>query len=78
MIELLQQNWMWIAGTFSALVAGFYVPVLRTFIIAGFKAMMTEKIIKLVAISFLSALVKSTKNKLDDAWFEEFKKAMEE
>jgi hypothetical protein len=78
MIELFQQNWVWVAGTISALIAGLYVPVLRGVIVAGFRAMLTEKIIKMVALSFLQAIVKSTKNKLDDAWFDEFKKAMED
>jgi hypothetical protein len=36
--------------------------------------MVSEKVLKKIAVQILEKLVKSSKNKLDDVWFEEFKK----
>ena len=40
--------------------------------------MISEAVLKKIAIQMVEKLVKSTKNKLDDIWFAEFKKKVED
>jgi len=43
-------------------------------VITGLKTIISETVLKKIAIQFVEKLVKSSKNKLDDVWFAEFKK----
>jgi hypothetical protein len=67
-------NWEIIGGSVLILVGGWYVPFLRSLYIAGFKAMLSEAVLKKVFLSVAEKLVKSSKNKLDDVWFAQMKK----
>jgi hypothetical protein len=40
--------------------------------------MISETVLKKIAIQIVEKLVKSTKNKLDDVWFAEFKKNVDD
>jgi hypothetical protein len=51
-----------------------YIPFVRGLVITGLKTVVSEAVLKKVAIQIIGKLVKSSKNKLDDVWFEEFKK----
>jgi hypothetical protein len=70
----MSEIWMYVAGGLVAVVGGWYVPFLRTIYVAGFKAMLSEAVLKKVFISVAEKLVKSSKNKLDDIWFAQMKK----
>ena len=73
MKEFILNNWQYIAGILVA-IASLKVPVTQKLIFAALRAMATEKMITLFVLKMIESLVKSTKTKLDDAWFEEFKK----
>jgi len=44
----------------------------------GLKTMISEAVVKKIAIQIIEKLVKSSKNKLDDVWFAEFKKKVQD
>jgi hypothetical protein len=75
-IQWLQQNWVIVVGTIIFGVGGFYIPWIRSFLMLIFKVFFSEKVLKVVFISFADAIVKSTKNKLDDIWLEQVKKEL--
>lgn len=77
MKEFILDNWQYFMGLLL-LIGGFKVPLLQKMIIVGLKSFMTEKVLGYVVLKFLEILVKSTKTKLDDVWFIEFKKQFEE
>ena len=78
MIEWIQSNWMSIVGTVAVIGGGMYIPFVRGFVLMGLKTMISEALLKKIAIQIVEKLVKSTKNKLDDIWFAEFNKKVED
>jgi len=78
MIDLswFQEYWLIVVGTAIFGVGAFYVPWIRSFLLMIMRVAFSEKVLKYVFISFAEALVKSTKNKLDDIWLAELKKAL--
>tara|TARA_R100000808_G_C2133999_1_gene142619 strand:- start:722 stop:961 length:240 start_codon:yes stop_codon:yes gene_type:complete len=78
MIDWVQNNWMSVVGTVAVIGGGMYIPFVRGFVLTGFKTMISEKVVKKIAIQIVEKLVKSSKNKLDDVWFAEFKKKVED
>tara|TARA_B100000427_G_C15482604_1_gene583805 strand:- start:584 stop:823 length:240 start_codon:yes stop_codon:yes gene_type:complete len=78
MIEWIQSNWMSIVGTVAVIGGGMYIPFVRGLVLTGFKTMVSEKVVKKIAIQIVEKLVKSSKNKLDDVWFAEFKKKVDD
>jgi hypothetical protein len=76
-MEWISSNWTAIAGSVVALLGGWYVPIFRKLYIIGLKAMLSEKMLKKVFMAVAQQVVKSTKNTLDDAWFEQFKSSVE-
>ncbi len=60
------------------MIGGFKVPFLQKLILLGLRAFMTEKVLSYVVLKFIEKLVQSTKTKLDDIWFAEFKKQFDE
>ena len=67
-------EYCWYSGCFS----WGYIPFVRGMAIKGLKAMISEAVLKKAAVTMVEGLVKSTKNKLDDVWFAEFKKSVED
>ena len=67
-------NWTTVLGTIAVIGGGLYIPFVRGFVITGVKTMVSEKVLKKIALQIVEKLVKSSKNKLDDVWFAEFKK----
>jgi|TARA_R100001163_G_C4987182_1_gene141125 hypothetical protein len=78
MIDWIQSNWMSVVGTVAVIGGGMYIPFVRGIVLMGFKTMISEKVVKKIAVQMIEKLVKSSKNKLDDVWFAEFKKKMED
>jgi|TARA_R100001530_G_scaffold133120_1_gene106180 hypothetical protein len=78
MIDWIQSNWMSVVGTIAVIGGGMYIPFVRGIVLMGFKTMISEKVVKKIAVQMIEKLVKSSKNKLDDVWFAEFKKKMED
>tara|TARA_R110001583_G_scaffold3661_1_gene22673 strand:- start:234 stop:473 length:240 start_codon:yes stop_codon:yes gene_type:complete len=74
MMEWIQSHWVSIVGTLAVIGGGLYIPFVRGLVITGLKTVISEAVLKKVAIQFVEKLVKSSKNKLDDIWFAEFKK----
>jgi enamine deaminase RidA (YjgF/YER057c/UK114 family) len=77
-MEWIQSHWVSIAGTIGVLAGGMYIPFVRGMVLKGLKAMISEAVLKKAAVTMVEGLVKSTKNKLDDVWFAEFKKSVED
>ena len=73
-MEWIQSHWVSIVGTLAVIGGGLYIPFVRGLVITGLKTVVSEAVLKKVAIQIIGKLVKSSKNKLDDVWFEEFKK----
>ena len=78
MIDWIQSNWMSVVGTVAVIGGGMYIPFVRGIVLMGFKTMISEKVVKKIAVQMIEKLVKSSKNILDDVWFAEFKKKMED
>ena len=78
MIEWIQSNWMSIVGTVAVIGGGMYIPLVRGLVLTGCKTMISEKVVKKIAIQIVEKLVKSSKNKLDDVWFADFKKKVDD
>ena len=78
MIDWIQSNWMSVVGTVAVIGGGMYIPFVRGLVLTGFKTMISEKVVKKIAIQIVEKLVKSSKNKLDDVWFAEFKKKVDD
>ena len=74
MMEWIQNNWVSIAGAVAVVGGGLYIPFVRGLVITGLKTVVSEAVLKKVAIQVVEKLVKSSKNKLDDIWFAQFKK----
>tara|TARA_R110002074_G_scaffold398133_1_gene589611 strand:+ start:184 stop:423 length:240 start_codon:yes stop_codon:yes gene_type:complete len=74
MMEWIQSNWVSIAGAVAVVGGGLYIPFVRGLVITGLKTVVSEAVLKKVAIQVVEKLVKSSKNKLDDIWFAQFKK----
>tara|TARA_R110000787_G_scaffold281659_1_gene393111 strand:- start:1448 stop:1684 length:237 start_codon:yes stop_codon:yes gene_type:complete len=73
-MEWIQSNLISVIGTVAVIGGGMYIPFVRGLIITGLKTVISEAVLKNVAIQIVGKLVKSSKNKLDDIWFAEFKK----
>jgi len=77
-MEWIQSHWVGIVGTLAVIGGGLYIPFVRGLVITGLKTVVSEAVLKKVAIQIIGKLVKSSKNKLDDVWFSEFKKNVED
>ena len=77
-MEWIQSHWVGIVGTLAVIGGGMYIPFVRGLVITGLKTVVSETVLKKVAIQIIGKLVKSSKNKLDDVWFSEFKKNVED
>ena len=77
-MEWIQSHWVSIAGTIAVIGGGLYIPFVRGLVLTGMKTMVSEAVLKKIAVQMVEKLVKSTKNKLDDVWFAEFKKRVED
>ena len=77
-MEWIQSHWVSVVGTLAVIVGGLYIPFVRGLVITGLKTVVSEAVLKKVAIQIIGKLVKSSKNKLDDVWFSEFKKNVED
>ena len=77
-MEWIQSHWVSIVGTLAVIGGGMYIPFVRGLVITGLKTVISEAVLKKVAIQIIGKLVKSSKNKLDDVWFSEFKKNVED
>ena len=73
-MEWIQSHWVSIVGAVAVVGGGLYIPFVRGLVITGLKTIISETVLKKIAIQFVEKLVKSSKNKLDDVWFAEFKK----
>lgn len=78
MMEWIQGNWISIVGAVAAFGGGLYVPFIRGLVITGLKSLVTEVVLRKIAIQVVGKVVKSSKNKLDDIWFAQFKKNVED
>ena len=76
MKEFILNNWQYFVGLLL-LIGGFKVPLLQKMILVGMRSFMSEKVLGYVVLKFLEVLVKSTKTRLDDTWFEQFKQDFE-
>ena len=65
MIEWIQSNWTGIVGTIAVIGGGLYIPFVRGLVLTGIKTMISEAVLKRIAVQMVGKLVKSTKNKLD-------------
>ena len=77
-MEWIQSNWVSIAGAVAVVGGGLYIPFVRGLVITGLKTVVSEAVLKKVAIQVVEKLVKSSKNKLDDIWFAQFKKNVQD
>jgi|TARA_R100000049_G_C1894545_1_gene46495 hypothetical protein len=77
-MEWIQSHWVSIVGTIAVIGGGLYIPFVRGLVLTGMKTMVSEAVLKKIAVQMVEKLVKSTKNKLDDVWFAEFKKQIED
>ena len=77
-MEWIQNNWVSIAGAVAVVGGGLYIPFVRGLVITGLKTVVSEAVLKKVAIQVVGKLVKSSKNKLDDIWFAQFKKNVQD
>lgn len=77
-MEWIQSHWVSIVGTLAVIGGGMYIPFVRGLVITGLKTVVSEAVLKKVAIQIIGKLVKSSKNKLDDVWFAEFKKNVDD
>ena len=77
-MEWIQNNWVSIAGAVAVVGGGLYIPFVRGLVITGLKTVVSEAVLKKVAIQVVGKLVKSSKNKLDDIWFAQFKKNVDD
>jgi len=77
-MEWIQSHWVGIVGTLAVIGGGLYIPFVRGLVVTGLKTVISEAVLKKVAIQIIGKLVKSSKNKLDDVWFSEFKKNVED
>jgi len=78
MIEWIQSNWTSVVGALAVVGGALYIPFVRGLVLTGVKTMVSEKVLKKIAVQMVGKLVKSTKNKLDDVWFAEFKKKVDD
>ena len=77
-MEWIQSHWVSIVGTLAVIGGGMYIPFVRGLVVTGLKTVVSETVLKKVAIQIIGKLVKSSKNKLDDVWFAEFKKNVDD
>ena len=77
-MDWIQRHWVSIVGTIAGIGGGWYIPFVRGLVLTGVKTMVSEVVLKKIAVQMVEKLVKSTKNKLDDVWFAEFKKQIED
>ena len=77
-MEWIQSLWVSIVGTIAVIGGGLYIPFVRGLVLTGVKTMVSEVVLKKIAVQMVEKLVKSTKNKFDDVWFVEFKKQIED
>ena len=73
-MEWIQSHLVSIAGAVAVVGGGLYIPFVRGLVITGLKTVVSEAVLKKVAVQVVEKLVKSSKNKLDDIWFAQFKK----
>ena len=65
-----------IIGTVASLVGAAYVPFVRTFVVKGVKALLSEAFLKEMFMSLAEKYTQSTKTKLDDVWLAQLKKKL--
>jgi hypothetical protein len=77
-MEWIQSHWVSVVGILAVIGGGLYIPFVRGLVITGLKTVVSEAVLKKVAIQVVGKLVKSSKNKLDDIWFAQFKKNVDD
>ena len=75
-MDLLKDNWQVVLGTVVALGGAAYIPFVRGLLVKGAKVCLSEAFLKEMFLSLADKYVKSTKTKLDDAWFGQLKKKL--
>jgi len=70
----IQEIWKTAVGTIMVLIAGFYIPGVRTLLILGIKVLFSEKIGKLIFFAIAQKLVDGTTTTVDNKWLEELRK----
>ena len=76
MIEWIKGHWLPVVGTITSLVGAAYVPYVRTVVVKGVKALLSEAFLKELFVSLAQKYVESTKTKLDDVWLTQLKKKL--
>ena len=76
-MDWIKDHLITIVGTLAVIGGGMYIPFVRGLVFTGLKTIVSETVLKKVAIQVVEKLVKSSKNKLDDIWFAEFRKNVE-
>ena len=75
-MEWIKDHWLPVVGTIASLVGAAYVPFVRTFVVKGAKALLSEAFLKEMFISLAQKYVSSTKTKLDDVWLAQLRKKL--
>ena len=61
MIEWIQNNWMSIVGTVAVIGGGMYIPFVRGFVLMGLKTMISEAVLKKIAIQIVESSLNQRK-----------------
>ena len=75
-MEWLKDHWLPVVGTIASLVGAAYVPFVRTMVVKGVRALMSEAFLKEMFMTLAQKYVSSTKTKLDDVWLAQLRKKL--
>ena len=56
MIEWIQSNWATIVGTIAVIGGGMYIPFVRGLVIMGLKTVISEAVVKKIAIQIIEII----------------------
>ena len=75
-MEWIKDHWLPVVGTIASLVGAAYVPFVRTMVVKGVRALMSEAFLKEMFMTLAQKYVSSTKTKLDDVWLAQLRKKL--
>ena len=75
-MEWIQSHWVSIVGTIAVIGGGLYIPFVRGLVLTGVKTMVSEVVLKKIAVQMVEKLVKSTKNDMDDKIWKKVRKVL--
>lgn len=78
MMDLIVEYGPWVVGILGGGFGLFKIPFTRKILIVAIRSFLSREVFKEIILEWAGKRVKSTKTQIDDKWFNEFKKNIDD